>query len=93
VSYRRRQPQRSTAAFIAMCGRMIGAAGARVAEGDPEELADLVALRFALENAIQEAVNGQRSSGITWASIGAATGTTKQAAIQKWAAEAPAFER
>lgn len=73
------------AAFIKMVRRMIIAAGRRVAEDDPELLAELIALRFDLDDSIGVAVRGQRAAGITWQSIGEATGTTRQAAIMKWA--------
>jgi hypothetical protein len=76
--------ERTTPQFLAMVRRMITAAGARVAWADPEDLAELVELRVTLDEAIRAGVAGQRASGITWASIGEATGTTKQAAIQKW---------
>ena len=75
----------STAEFLAGLRRMIRAAGPRVGWEDPEMLAELVGLREELDVAIREAVSGQRSHGITWQSIGEATGTTPQAAIQKWA--------
>lgn len=75
-----------TATDITKCAaRMIRAAGARVAHEDPDQLAELVALADVLSDAIQAAVDGQRAAGITWQWIGEATGTTKQAAIQKWA--------
>lgn len=70
--------------YVAMVGRIIRAAGRRVAEADPEELALLVGLHDDLDQAINAAVMGQRATGITWQSIGEALGTSKQAAIQKW---------
>lgn len=72
------------AAFLKMVRRMIHAAGERVSHDDPELLADLVALRFDLDDAVRAAVRGQKAAGITWQSIGEATGTTRQAAIMKW---------
>jgi hypothetical protein len=63
---------------------MIKAAGVRVGQSDPDDLAALVALQQTLSEAIQTAVDGQRAAGVWWSSIGEATGTTKQAAIQKW---------
>lgn len=75
-----------TATDITACAaRMIRAAGTRCATEDPDQLAELVALADVLSAAIQTAVDGQRAAGITWQWIGEATGTTKQAAIQKWA--------
>jgi hypothetical protein len=67
-----------------MVRRMIRAAGTRVSHADPDQLAELVALHHDLDAAILVAVKGQRDSGITWQSIGDATGTTRQAALMKW---------
>jgi hypothetical protein len=63
---------------------MIRASGPRVGWEDPESLQSLVSLHQELDDAILVAVAGQRATGITWESIGEATGTTRQAAIQKW---------
>lgn len=65
---------------------MIRAAGPRVGGEDPEALAVLCALKDTLNEAIYVAVQAQKRSGITWASIGEATGTTREAAFQKWRA-------
>jgi len=74
-----------TSDYLAMVRRIIRAAGRRVGNADPEDLAELIALQHDLDKAIREAVHAQRLSGITWQSIGDATGTTRQAAIMKWA--------
>jgi hypothetical protein len=71
--------------YLAMVERMIRAAGRRVAWADPEDLSELIGLKFVLQEAIDEAVIGLRATGITWGSIGVATGTSRQAAIMKWA--------
>lgn len=84
-------PITESAEFLAMMRRMIAAAGRRVANADPDDLALLVDLHEALDDAIVTAVVGQRSAGITWQSIGEATGTTRQAAIMKWAPKAGAY--
>lgn len=63
--------------------RLIRACGRRVADGDPDDLARLVALRSELDVAIQTAVTGLRRDW-TWDRIGEATGTTRQAALMKW---------
>lgn len=70
--------------FVHMIRRMLKAAGERVAHDDPAVLAELVALRADLDRAVRVAVGAQRAAGITWASIGEATGTTGQAANMKW---------
>lgn len=71
--------------YLVVLRRMIRAAGTRVGHGDPTDLAELVALRFVLDEAIRAGVAGLRDDGFTWESIGAATGTTRQAALMKWA--------
>ena len=48
------------------------------------ELADLVTLRATVEQAIADAVAGQRENGKTWAQIGAGLGVTKNAALMRY---------
>ena len=67
-----------------MLRRMVRDAGRRVGRADPEDLAELVAIRADLDAAIRAAVDGLRAGGFTWASIGEATGTSRQAALMKW---------
>lgn len=86
---KRRNRYRSTSDYIAMCERLIRAAGRRVARADADDLADLVRLADVLDEAILDAVIGLRSDGWTWQSIGEALGVTKQAAVMKWAARIP----
>jgi hypothetical protein len=63
---------------------MIRAAGKRVSHADLEDLTELIGIRADLDEAIQAAVDGLREDGFTWKDIGAATGTTGQAATMKW---------
>jgi hypothetical protein len=70
--------------YIHFMRRIVRAAGQRVSDADPEQLADLIALRGDLDDAIQSAVDGLRSGGATWADIATATGTSRQAAWEKW---------
>jgi hypothetical protein len=70
--------------FLKMLRRMVRAAGTRVGRADPEDLAELIAIRIDLDAAIQRAVDGLREDGFTWQSIGDATGTSRQAALMKW---------
>ena len=70
--------------YLQMVRRMIRAGARRVAEGDEPELADLVTLRATVEQAIADAVAGQRESGKTWAQIGAGLGVTKNAALMRY---------
>jgi hypothetical protein len=84
------RPARTTEHYIGSLARMIRAAGPRVAAGDPEDLALLVGLHGEIDRAIAVGVAGLQRSGMTWRSIGEATGTSREAAFQKWAAKARA---
>lgn len=75
-----------TSDYLSACKRMLRAAGRRVGRADPEDLTKLVELRAILDDSIVAAVAGLRRDGFTWETIGRSTGTTRQAAIQKWAA-------
>lgn len=71
--------------YAAMLRRMIRAYGRRVAAGDPDDLADLVALRDVLEDVIAESVRGQREiTGYSWADVARGLGTTRQAAQMRY---------
>lgn len=71
--------------YLSAAKRFIRAAGRRVADADEIELAELLKLEAVLQEAIQEAVDGQRSKwNRSWADIAAATGKTRQAAFQRW---------
>lgn len=70
--------------YLGAVRRMIRAAGRRLGEADPEDLAQLVAMREDLDQAIATAVAGQRAAGTSWAAIGSALGMSKQAAAQRW---------
>lgn len=70
--------------FIGAIRRFLRAAGSRVADSDEYELRALLALRVDLDEAIGVAVQGQKAIGRSWAYIALATGTTRQAAQQKW---------
>jgi len=63
---------------------MLRAAAMRVADGDEPELAELLALQADLDQAVAQAVAGQRAAGKTWEMIAWATGRTRQAAYQRW---------
>ncbi len=79
------QPRVETSAYGQMMMRMVRAYGRRAGRGDVEDLADLVQLREALDEAIAGAVtDSRRLSGRSWADIARATGTTRQAAQQRW---------
>jgi hypothetical protein len=70
--------------YLGAARRFIRRAGERVAEADEFELAELVALRVDLEDAIRLAVEGQRATGRSWAHIGDALGITRQSAHERY---------
>lgn len=77
--------------YAAFVGRVIKAAGRRVAEGDREGLAELVQLRDQLDAAIEEAVKGLRAEPHyqSWSDLARVLGVTRQAARQRFARIAP----
>ena len=84
-----RQRTIDTNAYLRMTARMLAAAGRRVADADPDELQQLLALRDAVDAAVLNAVRGLRASGATWQDIGDAIGVTRQAAIMRWSKRMP----
>lgn len=69
--------------FFGMMRRLMRAAGKRVGNGDPVDLAGLVALRKELEAIEVEAVGMMRDRyGYSWSEIGRDLGITRQAAQQ-----------
>lgn len=71
--------------YAAMMRRMIRAWGERVADADYPDLADMIDARQLLDDAIANAVHASREKhGRSWADIAMATGTTRQAAQQRW---------
>lgn len=81
----RRKQYQETADIAAMIGRMIDALGRRVAFGDETDLRAFIDLAGRLDEAVADAVwalhDGQ---GFSWTTIAEATGTTRQAAQQRW---------
>lgn len=84
MSRQRAKRTRDALEMIAVARRMIRAAGRHAGAGDEFELAELVALRDELEQAIRGAVHEQRSDGRSWAHIGSALGTTRQSAQERY---------
>jgi hypothetical protein len=83
------QPKRArrtveTRDFCAMMGRMIRAHRKRVAVGSAEDLADLVALRADLDEAINQGAQDLHDTGVSWTEIAAALGVSRQAARQRF---------
>ena len=76
--------------YVAMLCRMVRAAGRRIADGDPEDLALLLQVQAELDAAITAGVLGMRANtGRSWAEIGRALGVTKQAAAKRWGTPTP----
>lgn len=82
---KRAKRERETPEFAGMVRRTIRAHGRRVANADEVDLAELVAMREVLEEAISEAVAGMRERRLSWTYIGKGLGTTRQAAQQRYA--------
>jgi hypothetical protein len=72
--------------------RQIRAAGPRVAEADVEDLGELLALRGQVDRAIAVGIAGLRRQGVSWADIGALTGTTRQSAQERWGPRVAALD-
>jgi hypothetical protein len=79
-------------AFAAFVRRIIRAHGRRIATGDVEGLRDLLTLAADLDAATHAAVTGLRRAGYSWAEIAERTGTTRQAAHQRWGQPHPTDE-
>lgn len=82
------RPERDVLEYAAMMRRMVRAYGRRVADADPEDLADLLALHAAIEEAVTEAVTGQRAAGFSWGQIAHGLGVSRQAAHERFARRA-----
>lgn len=67
-----------------MVRRMVKALAKRVAEADDVDLAEMVEIRRVLEDAIEQAVIGQKAAGRSWAEIAAGLGTTRQYAQKRY---------
>jgi len=74
-------------AYAAFARRIVGAAGRRVAGGDVEGLAELLALATEVERATHTAVSGLRAAGYSWAEIASRLRVSRQAAQQRWGGE------
>jgi hypothetical protein len=83
-SPRRPKKERETPEFADMVERMIKAYARRVGEGDVEELPRMIAMHDKLNEALDTAVVGLRDFGYSWAEIARRTGTSRQAAQQRW---------
>lgn len=68
-----------------MVGRMLRALARRAAEGDLEAIEQLAELQQTLTDTTRQAGAGLHAFGYSWTEIAAATGTTRQAARQRFA--------
>jgi hypothetical protein len=74
-----------TTDYAAMMRRLMKAHGKRVADGDVEDLAELMELQTYLDYIVRGAVTAQREDqGKSWADIARAAGTSRQAAQKKY---------
>lgn len=88
---KRRRREVETTDYLKFCRRILRAAGRRVAEGDPIDLADLVEVRRELDEVIGTAVVGMRERyGYSWTEIGRELGVTRQSAQQTYGRRAAA---
>ena len=69
--------------YFRMLSRMLRAAGRRVGDADPSDLALLVQLSDELAEITQAAVTRQRES-FSWAQIAEPLGVTRQAVEKRW---------
>jgi hypothetical protein len=81
---KRPKRERETPEYADMVERMIMAYGRRVGEGDVEELPRMIDMHRVLEEALDQAVVGLRRFGYSWGQIAKRTGTSRQAAQQRW---------
>jgi hypothetical protein len=82
---RRRTRPVEVHAFGQMVSRMIKAYGRRVQDADVEDLADMFAMRAQLDDVITSTITTMRAKHeFSWARIGEAAGTTRQAAQMRY---------
>lgn len=68
-----------------MMRRMVRAYAARVANSDMPDLADMLAVQAAFDDAVGEAVRTHRERwGTSWATIGSAAGIARSTACERW---------
>lgn len=79
-----RKREYETPEFANMVERLIRAYGKRVGAADEVDLARMVEIRQAFDDAIRDAVWRQREDGRSWAEIAAGLGTTRQAAQMRY---------
>jgi hypothetical protein len=73
--------------YAAFLHRVIRAYSRRVASGDIEAIAAMVATAEEVDTAIRDAITGLRQVGYSWADVALRLGVTRQAAQQRWGGE------
>jgi hypothetical protein len=81
---KRPRPVTENSEYAAFARRILRAYGRRVAAGDFDSLAHMIALADDIDDAIALAVSGLRGAGYSWAEIGSRLVITRQAAQQRW---------
>lgn len=68
-----------------MLRRLLAAYGRRVAAADAEDLAEMLDIARVLDDQIAATIGELRDrQEVTWSSIGASAGITRQGAYQRW---------
>ena len=81
---RRRRRRAENDEYAAFVRRVLRAYAARVALGDIDAVADMVAISGEMNALIAEAVRGLRDKGYSWADVGQRLGVSRQAAFERW---------
>jgi hypothetical protein len=79
-----RRPVTENSEYAAFARRILCAYSRRIATGDVESLTDLISLADEINDSIQQAVNGLRTTGYSWTEISTLFGVSRQAAQQRW---------
>lgn len=72
--------------FLLMVGRMVKAAGRRVAAGDIESLGKLMDLQRSLDDTIGIAARALHDEGYSWTEIADRLGVSREAPRKRWGA-------
>jgi hypothetical protein len=81
---KRRHPVTENSEYAAFARRVLRAYSRRIAVGDVDALSQMIGLASDIDDAIQQAVDGLRVAGYSWAEVGTRLGITRQAAQQRW---------
>lgn len=68
--------------YVSFVRRIIRAYSRRVGDADEVDLAAMMSVRLEMDRAVVLAIAGQRERGVSWSTIGAGMGMTKQGAEQ-----------